>query len=88
MPHKFSLSSPSEKEMFDEILNEYAYKKEKDVYVFSNGIMESFRRDGRYMFTVDGVGNLNKQNVLSTAMYLKVNCKEGKITYSFEKLFE
>ena len=88
MPHKFSLSSPSEKEMFDEILNEYAYKKEKDVYVFSNGVMESFRRDGRYMFTVDGVGNLNKQNVLSTAMYLKVNCKEGKITYSFEKLFE
>jgi len=88
MPNKYNFSSKTEEELFDKLLSDYALSLGKDVYIFSNGIMESYRKNGKHMFTVDGVGNLNKQNVLSNAMYLKVNSENGKITYSFEEIFQ
>lgn len=88
MPNKYNFSSKTEEELFDKLLSDYALSLGKDVYIFSNGIMESYRKNGKHMFTVDGVGNLDKQNVLSNAMYLKVNSENGKITYSFEEIFQ
>lgn len=88
MPNKYNFSSDTEEELFEKVLSEYALSAGKDVYIFSNGVMSAYRENGRYMFNVDGVGNLNRQNVLENAMYLKVNCENGNITYSFEKIFK
>ena len=88
LPGKYSFSSQTEKEMFENVLKTTALDKGKDVYVFSNGVMEGYRENGKYMFTVDGVGNLTKETVIDNSMYLKVNCEKGKITYSFEKIFK
>ena len=88
MPNKYNFSSDTEEELFEKVLSEYALSADKDVYIFSNGVMSAYRENGRYMFNVDGVGNLNRQNVLEDAMYLKVNCENGNITYSFEKIFK
>lgn len=88
MPNKYNFSSDTEEELFEKTISDYALSVGKDVYIFSNGVINSYRDNGKYMFNVDGVGNLNKQNVLSHAMYLKVNCENGNITYSFEKIFE
>ncbi len=88
MPAKLTFTSDLEKKMFEEIINDNVIDKGKDIYVFSNGIMQSYRENGMHCFTVDGVGNLNKDCVLEDAKYLKVNVKNGEVTYSFEEIFE